>query len=245
MYPCQSVGQWVIVSDFVIAIASPSFASLFNFYIILKHHQRCFGWKVIQVHLADDDPISALEDAMAVLKNHPDDFTTLCIKVALWETWASTQMLDHFQARCFFFLGQFEKSLLVWTQANRIRTNNKEVLTKSHHIHFRTCWKTCQSDMVCKCVFQVKEAMDQLGDTIATSLRFAFNVTFNDSRTLIHFILVIRRGYFRSTAQPIKFLWYSLFWSILQSKARLYIGIYFGSLSPRKVNKAIGIQPIL
>ena len=85
---------------------------------------------MIQVHLADDDPISALEDAMAVLKNHPDDFTTLCIKVTLWETsthkflWPT---LDHFQARCFFFLGQFEKSLLVWTQANRIRTNNKEV----------------------------------------------------------------------------------------------------------------------
>ena len=155
---------------------------------------------------------------------------------SLWPT----LQLDHFQARCFFFLGQFEKSLLVWTQANRIRTNNKEV-TKNHHIHFRTCSKTCQSDMVWKCLVQVKEAMDQLGDTIATSLRFAFNVTFNDSRTLIHFILVIRRGYFRSTAQPIKFLWYSLSWSILQSKARLYIW----SLSLRKVNKAMDIQPIL
>ena len=34
-----------------------------------------------QVHLANDDPLSALDDAMAVLKNNPDDFTTLCIKV--------------------------------------------------------------------------------------------------------------------------------------------------------------------
>ena len=28
-YPCQSVGQWVIVSDLEISISSPSFASLF------------------------------------------------------------------------------------------------------------------------------------------------------------------------------------------------------------------------
>ena len=38
--------------------------------------------KVIQVHLANDDPIAALEDAMSVLKNNPDDFTSLCIKVS-------------------------------------------------------------------------------------------------------------------------------------------------------------------
>ena len=43
-------------------------------------------WKIpiystIQVHLANDDPISALDDAVAVLKIQSDDFTALCIKV--------------------------------------------------------------------------------------------------------------------------------------------------------------------
>ena len=31
------------------------------------------------------------------------------------------------KARCMYYLGQFEKSLLVWTKADRLRRNNKEV----------------------------------------------------------------------------------------------------------------------
>ena len=49
-YPCQSVGQWVIVSDLEIAIASPSFASLLyinrlkclNAPILSALHLRCW-----------------------------------------------------------------------------------------------------------------------------------------------------------------------------------------------------------
>ena len=60
------------------------------------------------------------------------------------------QTPDYFQARCFFFLGQFEKSLLVWTQANRIRTNNKEVtICIPMHIDW-TYSKMCQYDRVWK-----------------------------------------------------------------------------------------------
>ena len=40
-----------------------------------------------QVHLANDDPILALEDAMTVLENYPDDFTSLCLKVIIWAIW--------------------------------------------------------------------------------------------------------------------------------------------------------------
>ena len=40
---------------------------------------------MVQVHLANDDPISALDDAVAVLKIQPDDFTALCIKVTIWQ----------------------------------------------------------------------------------------------------------------------------------------------------------------
>ena len=36
------------------------------------------------------------------------------------------------KARCMYYLGQFEKSLLVWTKADRLRKNNKEVL----NLHF-------------------------------------------------------------------------------------------------------------
>jgi len=57
-----------------------------------------------QVHLANDDPLSALDDAMAVLKNNPEDFTTLCIKVIYRVIWA--------QQLIYFFSGSL--LLLSW-----------------------------------------------------------------------------------------------------------------------------------
>ena len=55
-------------------------------------------WKIpicstIQVHLANDDPISALDDAVAVLKIQSDDFTALCIKVTIWRGRKSFQQI--------------------------------------------------------------------------------------------------------------------------------------------------------
>ena len=38
------------------------------------------------------------------------------------------------QARCMYFLGQFEKCLLTWTKADRLRKNNKEVFRKRQKI---------------------------------------------------------------------------------------------------------------
>ena len=52
---------------------------------------------MVQVHLANDDPISALDDAVAVLKIQPDDFTALCIKVTIWQ---ETEVAEGFAKKC-------------------------------------------------------------------------------------------------------------------------------------------------
>ena len=63
-YPCQSVGQWLIVSDLEIAIASPSFASLFCemwVYLSAGGHERgdVAAWntpiKSFEAEEGDDD----------------------------------------------------------------------------------------------------------------------------------------------------------------------------------------------
>ena len=54
---------------------------------------------MVQVHLANDDPISALDDAVAVLKIQPDDFTALCIKVTIWQ---ELEVAEGFAKKCAF-----------------------------------------------------------------------------------------------------------------------------------------------
>ena len=62
------------------------------------------------------------------------------------------------KARCMYYLGQFEKSLLVWTKADRLRRNNKEVLNDILiQIHLL--------------LLHVREAMDLVEETIHISLK--------------------------------------------------------------------------
>ena len=118
------------------------------------------------------------------------------------------QTPDYFQARCFFFLGQFEKSLLVWTQANRIRTNNKEV-TKSYHMYSHAYWLD---------VFKNVPIRHGLESGYFWRKRRWINwrtqsspLSGLHSKLLLtmpgNWYLVIHQGYLRSTAQPINILW--------------------------------------
>ena len=81
-----------------------------------------------------------------------------------------------------YFLGQFEKCLLTWTKADRLRKNNKEVFRKRQKLlntHYRggTVISMFLFHMTVFFVryllfhLHVKEAMEQVEDTIHTSLR--------------------------------------------------------------------------
>ena len=63
-----------------------------------------------QLFLAGDEPGLACQDILEVLKAEPKDFTATCVK-----------------AKCMFMMGDFEKSLLIWHSANKIRGNMVEV----------------------------------------------------------------------------------------------------------------------
>ena len=58
----------------------------------------------------DNSPEKALVDIESVLKTTPNDFSALCI-----------------QAKIMNELGQFEKSLMIWHQARRVRIDRPEV----------------------------------------------------------------------------------------------------------------------
>ena len=55
------------------------------------------------------------------------EITAIAIAWSIWEVPSWMKTLNS-KARCMYYLGQFEKSLLVWTKADRLRKNNKEVL---------------------------------------------------------------------------------------------------------------------
>ena len=63
-----------------------------------------------QLFLLGDEPQLAFEDILEVLKDDPEDFSAICAK-----------------ARCLFTMGEFEKSLMVWHQARKMRSNVLEV----------------------------------------------------------------------------------------------------------------------
>merc|ERR1711884_887072 len=67
-----------------------------------------------------------------------------CIYLFLSATLFENVLLLFPQARCMYFLGQFEKCLLTWTKADRLRKNNKEVFRKRQKIlnthKTCTCW---------------------------------------------------------------------------------------------------------
>ena len=65
-----------------------------------------------QLFLSGDDPRLAYEDILEVLKDEPEDFFATCV-----------------QAKCMFMMGDFEKCLMVWHKANKIRGNVVEVVT--------------------------------------------------------------------------------------------------------------------
>ena len=60
--------------------------------------------------LLGDSPKLAYEDTLEVLKEDPDDFFAICVK-----------------AKCMYMMGDFEKSLMVWHKARKIRPNVQEV----------------------------------------------------------------------------------------------------------------------
>ena len=60
--------------------------------------------------LAGDEPELAYEDILEVLKEDPKDFVATCVK-----------------AKCMFRMGDFEKSLVIWQNAKKIRANVVEV----------------------------------------------------------------------------------------------------------------------
>ena len=55
-------------------------------------------------------PKLAYEDTQEVLKDDPEDFFALCVK-----------------AKCMFMMADYEKSLMTWHKARKIRPNVKEV----------------------------------------------------------------------------------------------------------------------
>ena len=61
--------------------------------------------------LTGDEPGLAYEDILEVHKDDPEDFFATCVK-----------------AKCMFMMGDFEKSLVVWHQARKIRGNVVEVV---------------------------------------------------------------------------------------------------------------------
>ena len=56
-------------------------------------------------------PKLAYEDTQEVLNDNPEDFFALCVK-----------------AKCMFMLADYEKSLMAWHKARKIRPNVKEVI---------------------------------------------------------------------------------------------------------------------
>ena len=63
-----------------------------------------------QLLLNGDEPNLAYDDILEVLKENPDDFIATCVK-----------------AKCMYMMGDFEKCLLVWHKARKIRGNIAEV----------------------------------------------------------------------------------------------------------------------
>ena len=61
--------------------------------------------------LMADAPELAYADVVEVLNEDPDDFLATCVK-----------------AKCMFLMGDFERSLLVWYKARKMRGNVVEVM---------------------------------------------------------------------------------------------------------------------
>lgn len=65
----------------------------------------------------DNDPTYALKDIQKVLVSQPEDFHAICT-----------------HAKIIYHLGQFERSLMLWHKAKKIKKSSQEV-GRHHNVH--------------------------------------------------------------------------------------------------------------
>ena len=72
-----------------------------------------------------NQPKLALSDVEQVLKEDSDIFPAICTQVRPCCYYFSSKASS--KAQCLFLLGDFEKSLVVWHKAKKLRGNTPEV----------------------------------------------------------------------------------------------------------------------
>ena len=79
--------------------------------------------------LMGNEPALALEDLKEVMSEEPDSIPGWIIKVDYKWITNSTFYFDFFvQAKCMFLISDFEKSLVYWHKAKKLREGSQEVI---------------------------------------------------------------------------------------------------------------------